>query len=53
MNFLISEVGKGNFDSNEVNDFLLINQKKKEGIFVKDNTKYKIKINTPMKLINK
>ena len=52
MKKLISEVGKGNFDSSSVQDFVLIYQKQKKGILVKDTTKYKIQYNAEIQGIN-
>ena len=45
MKKFISEVGKGNFESSSVQDFVLIYQKQKKGILVKEIKKYKIQYN--------
>lgn len=51
MKKFISEVGKGNFESSSVQDFVLIYQKQKKGILVKESKKYKIQYNAEIQEI--
>ena len=51
MKKFISEVGKGNFESSYVQDFVLIYQKQKKGILVKESKKYKIQYNAEIQEI--